>query len=353
MMNDTGGRRTLGEYIRKKRLEADLTQKELAGRLFVAESTVSKWERGLSYPDVSMVPGVCRELGISEREFFAACGAGRERPQTRDVRPRRGTARGLRLFFAGSYAVAAAACFICDLAVFRTLDWFWIVLTALMLAFSFTNLPALVRRNRLPVCLGAATGSLLLLLLSCWTYTGEWWVLGGGAVTAVCLALFWSWWAIWRFYGRHVAALCMAAFSVWVFLLLAVIQAFAGGDWLLGFACPIAAFGVGYVWLYFAVLCWLSVGPWLKAGICSLLTAFAVPLVNALCAALLSHQSALPLAGYFAWGRILTRTDADGQSWVNVLIFAVLLLASLGLTAAGIVMEARRRASPPEGAGPF
>ena len=36
--------------VRKKRLEAGLTQKELAGRLFVTESSVSKWERNLSYP---------------------------------------------------------------------------------------------------------------------------------------------------------------------------------------------------------------------------------------------------------------------------------------------------------------
>ena len=38
-------KRPFGDYIRKKRLEAGLTQKELAGRLFVTESSVSKWER--------------------------------------------------------------------------------------------------------------------------------------------------------------------------------------------------------------------------------------------------------------------------------------------------------------------
>lgn len=36
-------KKPFGEYIRKKRLEAGLTQKELAGRLFVTESSVSKW----------------------------------------------------------------------------------------------------------------------------------------------------------------------------------------------------------------------------------------------------------------------------------------------------------------------
>lgn len=42
-------KRPFGEYIRRKRLEAGLTQKELAERLFVTESSVSKWERGVSH----------------------------------------------------------------------------------------------------------------------------------------------------------------------------------------------------------------------------------------------------------------------------------------------------------------
>lgn len=61
-------KKPFGDYIRKKRLEAGLTQKELAGRLYVTESGVSKWERNLSYPDVSLVTAICRELHISESE---------------------------------------------------------------------------------------------------------------------------------------------------------------------------------------------------------------------------------------------------------------------------------------------
>lgn len=39
-------KKSFGEYIRKKRQEAGLTQRGLAELLFVTESTVSKWERG-------------------------------------------------------------------------------------------------------------------------------------------------------------------------------------------------------------------------------------------------------------------------------------------------------------------
>ena len=45
-------RENFGRYIKEKRKAAGLSQKELATQLFVSESAVSKWERGLSYPDM-------------------------------------------------------------------------------------------------------------------------------------------------------------------------------------------------------------------------------------------------------------------------------------------------------------
>ena len=42
----------IGEFIAEKRKEKNLTQVELAKRLGVTDKAVSKWERGLSVPDV-------------------------------------------------------------------------------------------------------------------------------------------------------------------------------------------------------------------------------------------------------------------------------------------------------------
>lgn len=341
-MNESG---SLGGYLRKKRLEAGLTQKELAGRLYVTESAVSKWERDLSCPDASIVPAICRELGISEREFFAACGNERPRTEDRETGRRRNALAVLRRVFAVGYATAVVACLICNLAVFHTLDWFWIVLASVMLAFSLTNLPALAVRNRLPVSLGAATGSLLLLLAACWAYTGDWGPMAAAVITAACLALPWSWWVIWRFYGKHVAPLCMAAFSVWVFVLLLSIWSVTFGQWhtLVCFAYPIAAFSVGYVWLGFAALYWLPAGTWMKAAVLSLLTTFAVPLGNTLSAFLLPGQHTPVLLDYLAWWHIFTHESVNGFSWINVLVFYILLTVSAALLAVGAAAERRRR----------
>lgn len=59
-----------GNFIREKRMEKGLKQRELADLLFVTESAVSKWENGKSYPDITMIPNICRTLGVSEKELI-------------------------------------------------------------------------------------------------------------------------------------------------------------------------------------------------------------------------------------------------------------------------------------------
>lgn len=44
-----------GKLIRELRLARGMTQAELAAKLFISDRTVSKWERGLGCPDVSLL----------------------------------------------------------------------------------------------------------------------------------------------------------------------------------------------------------------------------------------------------------------------------------------------------------
>ena len=44
-----------GAFITEIRKERHLTQKDLAEKLHVTDKAVSKWERGLSYPDVTLM----------------------------------------------------------------------------------------------------------------------------------------------------------------------------------------------------------------------------------------------------------------------------------------------------------
>ncbi len=59
-----------GKFISKLGKEKKLTQQNLAERLGVSINAVSKWERGLSFPDVSLYKELCKELDISIEELI-------------------------------------------------------------------------------------------------------------------------------------------------------------------------------------------------------------------------------------------------------------------------------------------
>ncbi len=61
----------IGKYIASKRKSLGMTQKQLAEKLGMSDKSVSKWERGVCLPDVSVYKELCSILGISLNEFFA------------------------------------------------------------------------------------------------------------------------------------------------------------------------------------------------------------------------------------------------------------------------------------------
>ena len=60
----------IGKFIQEKRKEKGYTQKELAQKLGVTDKAVSKWERGLGCPDVSILEILSNELDISILELL-------------------------------------------------------------------------------------------------------------------------------------------------------------------------------------------------------------------------------------------------------------------------------------------
>ena len=59
-----------GKFIAAQRKKKKMTQSELAEKLGVSINAVSKWERGISFPDVSLYKKLCSELGISIEELI-------------------------------------------------------------------------------------------------------------------------------------------------------------------------------------------------------------------------------------------------------------------------------------------
>lgn len=61
----------IGKYIAGKRKALGMTQKQLAEKLNMSDKSVSKCERGICLPDVSVYMELCEILGISINEFLA------------------------------------------------------------------------------------------------------------------------------------------------------------------------------------------------------------------------------------------------------------------------------------------
>ena len=68
----------IGKYIAEKRKKLGLTQKQLAEKLNMSDKSVSKWERGICLPDVSIYMELCSILRISINEFLAGEDIGAE-----------------------------------------------------------------------------------------------------------------------------------------------------------------------------------------------------------------------------------------------------------------------------------
>ncbi len=60
----------IGKKIRNLRKNKGITQEELAEILSVTGQAVSKWETGISVPDISMLPIIARYFGITMDELF-------------------------------------------------------------------------------------------------------------------------------------------------------------------------------------------------------------------------------------------------------------------------------------------
>lgn len=61
----------VGALISRLRKEKGMTQQELADKLQLTDKAVSKWERGLACPDISILPQIAEILGVSVDDLLS------------------------------------------------------------------------------------------------------------------------------------------------------------------------------------------------------------------------------------------------------------------------------------------
>ena len=259
-------KKTFGSFIKARRTEKNYSQKDLAELLFVTEGAVSKWERGISYPDITLLSDICRVLDISERELITASTDTDTRKMKLEARKFRQIRSAWIRVPTVSYCIALLTCFICNLAVSHTLSWFFIVLAALVCAYTFVpTVSCFFESRKLLIFAGSTYLSICLLMFACAVYTGglSWFVTACIGVLMGYVLVFGPillpnpWHFLLSFTGTFVLTLLM------------ILNIRLQNVFPLGAAILMACYGFS-VPILCAYICTLRFDGFLKAGICTI-----------------------------------------------------------------------------------
>lgn len=198
--------------------------------------------------------------------------------------------------------IPVLVCFIVNLSVSQTLDWFFIVLTSIMLFATVTIVPFGVREKKGLKTFCAFTVSLLLLLLSCSVYSGGRWffvascaVLFGLSVIFLPLVLRQI-----PFDGTvagHRGLIALAADTVLLYLLIVFCGAYAGnaGYWRPAFL--ITTVTAVFIWGLFLLIRYLKANGWIRAGLCFVLSGVFLSMLHDIINWIIGGGWSLSLAG--------------------------------------------------------
>ncbi len=75
--------KTIGEILKELRKANGMTQEQVADALNVSFQSISRWENGLSYPDITLVPTIARLFDVSTDTLFDMDTTERERTRER------------------------------------------------------------------------------------------------------------------------------------------------------------------------------------------------------------------------------------------------------------------------------
>jgi len=214
---------TFGNFIREKRKESGFSQKELAEKLYVTESAVSKWERGISYPDITMISEICEALNISEHELCTASEDENQRKLERMTKKYKKFIAIYNIILSLCYLSALIPCFIIFVIKEHSPSKFFILLTSLMMTASVLNVPVIADKNKGLITFGSFYISLNLLFFSVSVYSGTHWFLMAflSVLTGICivfLPFIIRSDLISRYIGKNKSLVCMTADTVSIIL---------------------------------------------------------------------------------------------------------------------------------------
>jgi len=318
-------KKEFGSFIRSKRTEKNYSQKDLAELLFVTEGAVSKWERGISYPDITLISDICRVLEISEHELITAS-------TDTETRKMKHEARNYQIIRSTwfwvptiSYGVALLTCLICNLAVDHTLSWFFLVLAALICGYTFIpTITGFFESKKLLAFSVSTYLSICLLLCTCAVYTnGLTWLLT--ACIGVLIGYVLLFMPIFLAQSPLSRYKFVISFAIsWGLTILLLLNIHFWHPMMLMPAIGITCYGFAPVILC-TVICALRLDRFLKTGICIAATTGICYFADYVVDALFGIKQSTYQVDFYDWGQRL-----EGNLYLIALVSLLLLSAVFG-----------------------
>jgi len=339
---------SFGIFLKQKRQEKNITQKDLAKMLIVSESAVSKWERDVAHPDITLLPKLAEILGVTEHELITASIDNKQREENVQAKKWRTFTLSWSLFFYISYGMAILTCFICNLAVNKTLSWFWIVFSALVLSFTFTNLPKYIKKLKLIFIPLSMFCSLIILLAVCCGYTnGNWFWIASLSVllglVIIFVPIYIAKYKIFSKINKYNDFISLFIDFIFLNILLIVIESYTQIDWYFTIALPIVVIIYLILNLFFSIR-FLKINRLLKTSIILFLLdifCYIVPLfIKTDNASIKKELNDLNIfkADFSYW-----KLDVTLEQNIHLLIFSIIIGVSLIFLISGLIVYFKRK----------
>lgn len=186
---------------------------------------------------------------------------------------------------ASVYALAIVVCFIVNIATGHALDWFFIVLTALMVSASVTIVPLVVKSNKILWTLGSFTITLLVLLLTCCLYSGGDWFFVAASSVILGLSVIFLPYVINQiplkgFASRNKGLIIMLVNTILLYIVILACGYYSSSDDYWKNAFSITTVNVILVWILFLIIRYLRVDGFIKSGICVIISGIYIAVIN-------------------------------------------------------------------------
>lgn len=170
-------------------------------------------------------------------------------------------------------AFPIVVCLIVNIALDNALDWFFIVLTALMTAASLTVVPLIIEERKGLWTLGSFTGSLTLLLLTCCLYSGGDWFFISIISVLLGLSVLFGPYVVIRipmkgFMASNNGLLVMAVDTILLYAVVIVSGLYGNDSYYWYSAVMITTVCLLFPWGLFLMIRYLKANTFVRAGLC-------------------------------------------------------------------------------------